>query len=137
MMAGTGGSGMVDPKCGATAHCATANGMMVCLDNTTNAPPACTAAGNECTTALPGSACAALPTGGMGCVLGCGMATADQCGDTLTCMNPFGMGAFCATTEGLPPTCDMANGNADCTMYPGTVCTMVSILTGCFKSCTM
>jgi hypothetical protein len=73
----------------------------------------------------------------MGCVLGCGMATADQCPSGLTCQNPFGMGSFCADSSGLPPTCDTANNSSDCTMYKGTVCTVVSILTGCFKSCTM
>jgi hypothetical protein len=34
-------------------------------------------------------------------------------------------------------TCTMASGSTDCAMYPGTVCTTVSILTGCFKTCTM
>jgi hypothetical protein len=137
MSAGTGGSGMVDPKCGSKAHCQSANGMMVCVDNSTSMPPTCTSGGNECTTALPGSACAALPTGGMGCVLGCGMAMANQCPGGLTCQNPFGMGSFCATSGGMPPTCIMASGSTDCAMYSGTVCTTVSILTGCFKTCTM
>ncbi len=119
--------------CAPGYDCRNPTGQYICVDAMTSMPLACTMGGTECT-AIPGSNCIAGPAG-LQCLKACGEATAAGCPMGTACMNPFGVGAFCALEGGaLPPACTV--GGTECEPY-GLSCLAVMGITGCWMNCTL